>query len=311
MGTYIERLKNFTETSLPDLDEVVLGALELFADVELPKIDFKAFKCPLVVGSVNGAAAGELLFADTNAVFADESDYIQKLKINETTDGVFLISASGSKHAIVIAAELERRQLKTILITNNANAPAKQYLQPENVYVFPKNREPYTYNTSTYMGMLLSKTEEDPQQISKFLVEQVESSISRKLTDFKAFCFIIPPEYNAMSAMFRTKFDELFGPELVGRVFTSEQMKHAKTVIDSPHECFVTFGELGHVFGHPDSRIHIPLPANHNLVTMLAAGYFCIGHIQKQFPPFFKRDIAQYAESASQIFDNPIPVIVE
>ena len=311
MGTYTDRLQRFTETDLPDLDEVVLGALELFAETDVPEINFREFSHPLVVGSVNGAAAGELLFGDLNAVFANESDYERKLKTDRGIDGAFLISASGSKHAIVIAAELERQQIKTVLITNNPEAPAKQYLHADNVYVFPKNREPYTYNTSTYMGMMLSKTKEDSQSVSEFLLGQVEPLVPKKLTDYKAFCLIIPPEYDAMAAMFRTKFDELFGPELVGRIFTSEQMKHAKTVVDSPHECFVTFGEVDHLFGHPDSRIHIPLPSGHGLVTMLATGYYFIGHIQKQFPPFFKRDIAKYVESASHIFGSPISVIVE
>lgn len=311
MNTSTERLATFTEENLPDLDEVVLGALELFSETELPSIDFKQFEHPLVVGSVNGAAAGELLFADINAVFADESDYVQKLEADPNIDGAFLISASGAKHAVPIAEELERRYIKTVLITNNENAPAKAHVMPDDVYVFPKNREPYTYNTSTYMGMMLSKTKEDPGAIKTRLETEIAPLIPDNLADFKAYCLIIPPQYNAMAAMFRTKFDELFGPEVVGRVFTTEQMKHAKTVVDSPQECFVTFGTSEHQFGHPESRIAIPLPEEHDLVTMIATGYYFIGHIQKQFPPFFKRDIAQYVEAASKIFGSTINVIVE
>ncbi len=311
MSKYTERLKTFTEDNLPDLDEVVLGALELFAETELPEIDFSQFKRPLVVGSVNGAAAGELLFTDRNAVFADESDYIQKLTTTSDIDGAFLISASGSKHAISISQELKTRNIETILITNNPTAPASEFISNENINVFPRNREPYTYNTSTYMSMLLSKTKEDPAKIYEYIENTVKPLIPNNLTDFKAFCLVIPPEYNAMAAMIRTKFDELFGPEVVGRVFTTEQMKHAKTVVDSKNECFVTFGNPENDFGHDGSRINIPLPDNHDLVAMLAIGYFFVGHIQKQFPPFFKNDITNYVKSASEIFGSDINVIVE
>ncbi|MCL4357545.1 hypothetical protein M1512_01455, partial [Patescibacteria group bacterium] len=39
------------------------------------------------------------------------------------------------------------------------------------VHVFPKNRETYTYNTSTYMSMILSYTRENPSQIKRFILE--------------------------------------------------------------------------------------------------------------------------------------------
>lgn len=308
---YTEVLQNFTEDNLPELDEVVMGALDLFDHVAVPEVDFSLFKRPLVVGSVNGAAAGELIFADQNAVFANESDYQQKLDVNTDIDGAFLISASGSKHALPIAADLQSRNIRTILVTNNEAAPAKEHIAEGDVFVFPKNREPYTYNTSTYMGMMIAKTKEDPGALLTFLHNEVKHSIPDDLSKYKAFCIIIPPEYNAMAAMFRTKFDELFGPELVGRVFTTEQMKHAKTVVYSEAECFVSLGGTALEFGHPDSRLTLSLPEGHDLVAVLATGYYFIGHIQKQFPPFFKRDIKRYVASASKIFGSEIPVIVE
>ena len=46
-------LQNFTIDSLPDLDTAVLGALELFIQIPVPRIDMTKFKRPLVVGSGN------------------------------------------------------------------------------------------------------------------------------------------------------------------------------------------------------------------------------------------------------------------
>ncbi len=310
MATYRDSMQTFEVDSLPDLDVVTLAALELFSDIELPSINTHQFKRPLVVGSVNGAAVGKLLFADTDAVFADESSYKEKIDSCQDIDGAFLISASGAKHAIPIAQELKSRSVPVVLLTNNAQAPAKEYIPEEQVLVFPKNREPYTYNTSTYMSFLLSKTKEDPAAIFSFIKENVEPILPENFTDYKAFCLIIPPHYTAMREMFATKFDELFGPELVGRIFTSEQMKHAKTVIYSDAEYFISFGEGNTRFGNPNNRLNIPLPKSADYAAMMAIGYFVIGTIQKQFPPFFKQNIVRYTEDASSIFGSAINPIV-
>src|SRR5690348_13359996 len=95
MGINLDTVKTFTENELPDLDVVTLAALELFEQTELPQVDFKEFKRPLVVGSGNAAVTGKLVFNDVDAVFADESSYVQKLASIPSIDGAFLISASG------------------------------------------------------------------------------------------------------------------------------------------------------------------------------------------------------------------------
>lgn len=308
---YVQKLESFTLEDLPDLDEVTLGALELFSQTALPEVDFARFKRPLVVGSVNGAAAGRILFADVDAVFADESSYVEKLDVVSGIDGAFLVSASGAKHAIEIAKELKERSIETCLLTNNADAPARAYIDQENVYVFPKNREPYTYNTSTYMGFFFAKTKEDPATILNFIQQQVAPVVPSDLSRFKAFCLVIPPHYYAMREMFVTKFDELFGPEIVGRVFTSEQMKHAKTVIESDKELFIDFGTPATDHGSPETRLFIPLPQDADHAAMQAVGYYVIGHIQKQFPPFFKEQIGSYMERASSAFGSTLAPIVE
>ena len=51
-------------------------------------------------------------------------------------------------------------------------------------YVFPKQREPYTYNTSTYLGMILGRTKEDPKKIETFIKNKVDKI---KLPSFKKY----------------------------------------------------------------------------------------------------------------------------
>ncbi len=311
MGAYKQRLDTFSAGNLPTLDEVVLGALDLFCDTTVPEIDFSRFKRPLVVGSGNAAVTGRLLFAGVDAVFADESSYIEKLDAVGDIDGAVLISSSGSKHALPIAAELKRRNVDTVLCTNNADAPAKSMISSDKIFVFPKNREPYTYNTSTYMGMILSKTKEDPESILSFIEDYVAPIVPTSLTDHGAYYFIFPEHYNEMREMIATKFNELFGPQVMGRIFTAEQTKHAKTVVPMEGELFVSFGEENTMFGEPENRIDIPLPDRANYAAMMAISYYVVGCLQKQLPPYYMNRISGYVKETSQIFGSTINIIVE
>lgn len=306
-----EILKTFTTNTLPDLDTVVLGALELLEKVELPQIDLTQFKRPLVVGSGNAAVTGKLLFDNVDAVFADESSYLAKLANIPSIDGAFLISASGGKHAIEIGNTLAERTISFELLTNNENAPARELLPSASVHVFPKNREPYTYNTSTYLGMILSKTHEDPQEISSFILNTIMPIVPHNLASYDAFYIMVPDAFTEVREMFKTKFDELFGPKLMARVFTFEQTKHAKTVIQGNRELFVSFGVENTTFGNPEHRLTLPLPQNANYGAMMTIGYYFIGQIQKQFPPYYKDRILAYTQETSAAFGSTILPIVE
>jgi hypothetical protein len=308
---YKEILETFTIETLPGLDVVTRGALELFESTVLPEVDYAKFKRPLIVGSGNAAVAGKLIFDDVDAVFADESSYLQKLSTIDTIDGAYLISASGGKHAITIAEELKKRNIETILLTNNQNAPAKATVGEASTFVFPKNREPYTYNTSTYMGMLLSKTFEDERTILDFINVEVIPKIPQNLTAYDAFYLIVPEHFTEVREMFETKFNELFGPKLMARVFTLEQTKHAKTVIPLENELFVCFGVENTLFGNDENRLHIPLPEDADYAAMMAIGYVFIGHIQKQFPSYYKDRVVEYCNETSAMFGSTINPIVE
>lgn len=284
------------------LDECVLNALQLFLDQEPSALQLPLFKRPLVVGSGNAAITGKILFEDTDAVFTDESNYLQKLKIVKNIDGCVLISASGGKHAPLIAKELQKRKKQVILLTTNVNAPAREYV--DEMVVFPKNAEPYTYNTSTYLGMIFAKTRENPQKILKGLQK---IKIPEHLEKYDAFFLIVPPEFDLIREMFLTKFDELFGSKVSGRVFTVEQAKHAKTVVPSDKELFVGFGWKNTLFGK--HRWDIALPKDVGYGALMAIGYYVIGQIQKQHPPYFKQNIEKYCRETSKVFGEGIEVV--
>jgi hypothetical protein len=293
----------FNKSQIKDLDEVVIGALELFMRERPPKLEIPDFRRPLVVGSGNAIAAGKILFREKDAVFADESTFKQKLDSIQGIDGAVLISATGGKHAPIIAKELRKRKIQIILLTNNPEAPAKQLVSQ--TYVFPKQPEPYTYNTSTYLGMVLAKTQEDPKKILEHIRKL---KIPQNLGEYDAFFLIVPEGFDAVRRMFLKKFGELFGPMVSGRAFTLDQAKHGETVIESDKELFISFGEKNRLFG--TRRLDIPLPKNPGYGAMLAIGWYVIGCIQKQHPPYFKDSIESYCKRASKIFGQEIKPIV-
>ncbi len=293
-------------SNLPDLDFCVLSALHLFSREKLPPLDLGNYLRPMVIGSGNAAVTGKILLNDKDAIFADESNYQKKLEYIPAIDGVILISASGGKHAPIIAQELQKRKIETRLLTNNQHAPARPHVTT--TYIFPKLPEPYTYNTSTYMGMILAKTKENPKRILEYLKE-IKKMIPLNLNYYDSFVVIIPEEFDVMREMFLTKFHELFGPKINARICTPEQMKHAKTVIPSDTELFISLGYQNNLFGK--NRLTIPLPPNADFAAMMALGYFIIGQIQKQHPPYFKQNIESYTKETSKVFGQEIKPIVE
>ena len=296
--------------TMPDLDVAVLGALELFQEETIPKLDLEKYKRPLVVGSGNAEATGRIIFEDRDAVFASESTFKSKLKHIPDVDGVFLISASGGKHAPIIAKYAKELGKPVALLTNNQDAPAREYVEDNNLYIFPKNREPYTYNTSTYMGMILARTQEDPRVIKAFIENTMTNALYPDFSKYKSYFLIVPPRFSAIVRMLQVKFIELFGRKIARDVETSEYMKHAVTVVPAG-ELFVSFGEENRVWGEPENRLYVPLPENANYATMMAIGYYLIGQIQKRHPPYFKDNIALYTKKATEVFGSTINPIVE
>jgi hypothetical protein len=283
-----------------DLDDCVVSALKLIEKSDMPKIKLPKFKRPLVVGSGNAAVTGRILFKNSDAVFADESTYLSKLG---SVDGGIIISASGGKHSPAIARSLRDKGLKSVLLTNNANALAREHVDMS--FVFPKQAEPYTYNVSTYLSMIIGFYGENPEKIRKSLSKVPAPG----LTQYDAYFFIVPDEFVEVREMILTKFDELFGPVISCRAFTEGQTEHAKTVTETEKELFVSIGKENKAWGM--KRLTLPLPDKAGYAGMIATSYYFIGQIQKQNPQYFKKNIESYCSKVSKIFGQDIRPIVE
>ena len=309
----IPLLNSFTIDSLPNLDVVTLGALELFQLKKLPHIDFSIYTRPLVVGSGNAEATGRIIFEKMDAIFASESNYEEKLKNIPSIDGVVLFSASGGKHAPIITKRAKELGKHVTLVTDVAHSEADTYLDQKHhdqEYVLFKNREPYTYNTSTYMGMILAHTHEDPSHIEAFIKERIAYIDFSKFTEYDKYYLIVPTQFTGIIRMLQVKFIELFGRNIACTIETSEYVRHATTVVPSK-ELFISFGYENTSWGDVDARMNIPLPEGAGYGAMMAVGYYVIGKIQQSHPDYFKQNIEKYTKEISEVFGETILPIVE
>ncbi len=313
MINHIETLDTFDIHSLPNLDIAVLGALQLFQEQSVPHVDVSSYAHPLVVGSGNAEATGRIIFEDVDAVFASESNYEEKLRHIESIDEVIIVSASGGKHAPLIAKIARQYGKHVTLVTNTPHSPAAIALEGDAMMselVFPKNREPYTYNTSTYMGMILGKTGEDPALIEQYIHEHIDSIQWPDFSPLTKYYVIVPPQFSNMVRMLQVKFIELFGRNIARDVETSEYVRHATTVAPSD-ELFICFGEPNETWGAPERRLNIPLPEGADYAAMMAISYYTISQIQNAHQGLFKDNILDYTAMVSKVFNETIHPVVD
>jgi hypothetical protein len=309
----IDTLNSFDLDNIPNLDVAVLGALELFQQKPLPQIDTATYRHPLVVGSGNAEATGKIIFERQDAIFASESNFEEKLESIKSIDGVVLISASGSKHAPIIAQTAREFGKPVTLITNTAGSPASAALDRQHgdqEHVFPKNREPYTYNTSTYMSMILGASREDPAAIYKYLQNTTATLDFPDFTGYDKYYLIVPPQFSNLVRMLQVKFIELFGRNIARDVETSEYVRHATTIAPAK-ELFISFGEQNDKWGAPADRFFVPLPENAGYGAMMAVGYSTVSQIQSAYPHFFKDNVVAWSAEVSKLYGQTVTPIVE
>lgn len=292
---------------IPTLDEVVIASLDFFGKSPPPRLDLSTFSLPFVVGSGNAINTGKILFSEKAAIFADESNFKSTVSAYEPvitkgliTDTV-IISASGEKDSVWEIELAKRMKLKTTLLTCKPNSSAAKIA--DKVYAYKSIAEPYTYNTSTYLGMILSVTGEKPDEIKRF-VEGIR--VVPGFNDYVSYAFILPDRYLNAAPMIIIKRDELFGPHIMIRAFTEGHARHAKFVHPWEKELVITLGMDNKYFGDAKHRWDIPLPQSANFGAVISLTYYLFGLIQKAKPDYFVQDIANYcADYGPKAYGNP------
>lgn len=280
--------------NLPNLDESVSAALEFFVKNKPPRLDLKSFDFPIVVGSGNAYNTGLAIFGNQPAIVANESNFKQTcqnyqalIKARKITKAL-IISASGEKDSIWETKLAKKHGLKTTLLTCNENSSAAKIA--DEIIAYRKLPEPYTYNTSTYLGMFISTSGEKAADIKRFISRL---KIEKKITGYKAYAFILPDEFAAITPMLEIKKNELFGPHLSLRAFTYGEARHAKFVHPWKEELVISLGK-NEYFGDKKHRLEISLPKNADIGLVMALTYYIVGRIQRIMPPYFKKNITGF-----------------
>lgn len=300
---------DFDENKLPSLDGIVISALELFEKTKISPIDVKEFKKPLIAWSGNAIVTAKIIFSNIDAIYCDETNFDNSIK--KDIDWLIILSASWEKHATVFAKKAKELWIKTKLLTCNNNSSAWKIVWKENTTITAKNREPYTYNTSTYMWWIFAYTWENPTNIKNFIHEKINPIIEKiNFSKYDSFLIVTPDYLSWVNQLFNVKFIELFGRKIARDVFSYEQMKHAATVIPHTKELAISFWEWDFYFVW--DKINFPLPYNCNLWTMMTIWYYIIWKIQNSFPQYFKENISRYIEEINKTdFWKWLKIIVE
>lgn len=301
-------------SEIVSLDQDVLDTLDFFAQNPPPSFDISKFNLPFVVGSGNAYNTGLIIFSQKAAIFADESNFKQLVSAfdkaieSKLITQAVVISASGEKDSVWEVELAKQKGLHTTLLTTKGASSAAKIA--DEVLTFQSIDEPYTYNTSTYMGMMLSATKEDPNQIKKS-IEALQ--FPDNFAEFKAYSFVVPDKYMNICFMLDIKKSELFGPNLSLRAFSQGHARHAKFVIRSKDELVITLGSKNEHFGDPESRWDIPLSDNTDFACIMALTYYIVGKIQQSKPQFFKENIENYVNDygpKAYGSDKPFELIV-
>lgn len=277
---------------LDTLDLSVKKALDFFTKHKPPRFEADKLNWPLVIGSGNAYNTGAILFSGKPAILANESNlkeiikgYGQLIK-RKMMDTAVIISASGEKDSVWETELCRKNKLKTILLTCSADSSAAKLA--DHTLAFRKLPEPYTYNVSTYLGMMLGAENGNAKEIATWIKKQ---RLPKDFFKYKSFTFLLPDRFEAICPMLDIKRNELFGNHLSLRAFSHGQARHAKFVHPDKGEMVISIGE-NKLFG--DNRWQVAEPKNLGFAGVMAMTYYITGLIQKNRTPWFKRNIKLY-----------------
>ncbi|OIO06934.1 hypothetical protein COX68_03485 [Candidatus Falkowbacteria bacterium CG_4_10_14_0_2_um_filter_41_15] len=299
---------------LINLNQAVYNALQFFGKTKAPQANWQKVNFPLVGGSGNAYNTGTILFAKKPAIFADESNFKATLKKykallkKKVIKEAIIISASGEKDSIWELELAKKNKLKTILLTCSPESSAAKIA--DKVYAYRKLSEPYTYNTSTYLGMVLSLTKEKPEKILSFL-KQIK--LPRNFKNYSSYTFVLPDQFIETCDMLNIKGRELFGPYLQVRAYSEGHARHAKFVHQDKNELVIGLGIKNKYFGDPKNKLDINIPKTANFALMLCLGYSIIGRIQESKPAYFQKNIIKFCKDygpKAYGSDKPFEIIV-
>lgn len=299
--------------AIDSLNITTLKALDFLRQTKRVQFNLSKYEFPIVIGSGNAYNTAQIIFGSRKAIFANESNALEILKRyrslidKRSISHAIIISASGEKDSIWEIKAAKKTGLKTVLLTCSPESSAAKLAQE--VLVFPKLSEPYTYNVSTYLSMIAAASKENLALIEQYILKL---KIPKKYHNYKSYAFILPDKHAAVAPMIDIKKSELFGPNLSIRAFSYGEARHAKFLVREKDELVISFGE-NKDFGYPSSRWEIKAEKLIGPAFLMALSYFLVGLIQASRPDYFGKNIKNFCTDygyKAYPGSKPFPIIV-
>ena len=187
------------------LDHYVIKTLEGLPEWKYPDLKITKSERNIFMGSGDAANTARI-FAQILGGHALNVCNYQIFFENEPgrDSDVYILNASGGKDGLKMAQWLTERNWHPKLLTNNPEPPAGKFLRPEDIFVFPANTEPPTYNISTYASMIYWLLKEDLEAIR----EKIKNLEIPDLRKYKFIFFMVQDKYETIGRMATRKVAE-------------------------------------------------------------------------------------------------------
>jgi hypothetical protein len=196
---------------MPNLEEVktldyyALATLENLAKWKYSELKIKKTSRNVFVGAGDADNTGRILAQNFGGVGFSVVDYKRFFENNPERDAeIYIVNASGAKDGIKMAQWLTQNGWRPKLITSNPEPPAGEFLRPEDIFVFPANVEPPTYNVSTYAAMLYGILKEDIAG----LADEIKNIAVPDLRKYKFIFFLTDDKYEIIGRVAKRKVAE-------------------------------------------------------------------------------------------------------
>ena len=195
--------------SMPDntekLDYYAAKTLEDLKVWKYPDLAIKKSGLNVFVGSGDAANTGRIFSQVYGGHALNVCNYQMFFENNpDRSSDIFIVNASGGKDGFKMAEWLTQKGWQPKLLTCNPEPPAGQFLRKEDIFVFPANIEPPTYNVSTYASMLYAVLKEDLRPIG----EKLKNLEIPDLRKYKFVFFMVQDKYEVLGRMATRKIAE-------------------------------------------------------------------------------------------------------
>ncbi len=188
------------------LDHYVIETLDGLETWKYPALTLKRDNKNLFLGSGNASNVAGIFAKKFGGNAVSVANYKEYLSSRNASDfsSINIINASGGKDGVNMASFLNQTGFDFNLMTCNPDPPAGEFLEKENIFVFPSFNEPPTYNVSTYASMIYAIMKENAGDIK----EKIKIMEIPDLRKYNFIFFVAQDKYELPAIMSARKAGE-------------------------------------------------------------------------------------------------------